>query len=1152
MKKKLTQLRWLATIILFVAAMAMPKMAWAEITPAKPTNGDGTSGSPYEISNAAELYWFAALVNGDTSVDGVTAADKTACAKLTANIVVNTGVLKSDGSLTEGVSGLTSWTPINSDYENSFTGTFDGCNYTISGLYVNGTDDFVGLFGHINGAVISNVGIVDSYICGRRGVAAVCGYCVGEGGSITNCYNTGTVKGEGFVGGICGYSGTAIIEKCHNTGNIIGTSTSQDTGFTGGICGCSDKATFTKSYNTGDVRGNYLVGGICGSNGFNYSSDLTYCYNTGTINGPDNCNYEESTGGIAGYNHGNIKYCYNIGTLSGGNYKGNICGINGHKVAMCIYIEKADGLNAVGSGKGETDAQAKTSNQFANGEVCYQLNAVKNVHVWRQNIGSDNFPVLDESHGIVYASSPCPVNFSNTQSDVSETTEHNYVDGVCTACNASETEPEVIDDVYQLKTQENLYWFAEQVNSGKDFLKAVLANDITVNTGSLSATTTEAKKWTPIGKRIAPYKGIFNGQGHTISGLYFNDTSKDSEEYIGLFGNLGSGGEISNVGVVNSYFSGIRFVGGVCADNEGKISNCYALGELHGGYKGGVCANNEGEISNCYASCTISGDICGGISYSNSGQISNCYASCTISGNMCGGISAYNSGAISNCYFDNENFSGVPLYHEEEGSYYTKVEGKSKSVFKSGEVAYLLNESKSDGTQKWFQNLSEDDGDAYPVLKSTETNTVYKGYWHGETSTSYRNRCHEHAYDSSASNEQNGNHDKSYQGVFTWTDNEDKTNATVTATFTCSKCGKMEKPELAAVHDESNTNTVANCTEDGYNYYKTSYSFTGETFSSTYRQTLPALGHDMTEITLVDKIYQNECQREGCDHKKYYATSDGSVKAQLEGGIYKVASFNLADATEYDSGAEFTATSLAYKRTFYDDKWVAVYVPFEINCDNLANDFEMAVVNNFHEYEQTDGSYNVVLEVKRMTSGTIPALTPCVMRMKTAPASATEKEIQLSNVPFSAAADNYIDCSSVTRYYKFTGSLAGKSGFDEASDFVPLNGDVVRASGDTNLEPQRWFLTATNRGSTTPLPVGLQRIAIRVMGDNEGEGGGTITSIDTLHLIEGLYTESGRIVCAGEFRIYDLLGRDVTRLNGSLCGVYVVKVGEAAVKVVVK
>ena len=138
---------------------------------------------------------------------------------------------------------------------------------------------------------------------------------------------------------------------------------------------------------------------------------------------------------------------------------------------------------------------------------------------------------------------------------------------------------------------------------------------------------------------------------------------------------------------------------------------------------------------------------------------------------------------------------------------------------------------------------------------------------------------HAHAYDSNAENEESGNHDKSYKEEFTWADDEDKTNASVTAIFTCSVCGKVETPELTAVHDEGNTNTMANCTEDGYNYYKTSYSFTGETFSSTYRQTLPALGHDMTEIKLVDKIYQSECQRDGCGHIGYYATSDGTVVA---------------------------------------------------------------------------------------------------------------------------------------------------------------------------------------------------------------------------------------------------------------------------------
>ena len=54
----------LLTLLLLVAAMVMPKMVWAEITPTKPSSGDGSSATPYQISTAGELYWFAALVNG--------------------------------------------------------------------------------------------------------------------------------------------------------------------------------------------------------------------------------------------------------------------------------------------------------------------------------------------------------------------------------------------------------------------------------------------------------------------------------------------------------------------------------------------------------------------------------------------------------------------------------------------------------------------------------------------------------------------------------------------------------------------------------------------------------------------------------------------------------------------------------------------------------------------------------------------------------------------------------------------------------------------------------------------------------------------------------------------------------------------------------
>ena len=70
MKKKITQFRWLVTTLLLVAAMAMPKMAWAEVATSKP-NGDGSAQNPYQITTAAELAWFR---------DHVNAGNKTACA----------------------------------------------------------------------------------------------------------------------------------------------------------------------------------------------------------------------------------------------------------------------------------------------------------------------------------------------------------------------------------------------------------------------------------------------------------------------------------------------------------------------------------------------------------------------------------------------------------------------------------------------------------------------------------------------------------------------------------------------------------------------------------------------------------------------------------------------------------------------------------------------------------------------------------------------------------------------------------------------------------------------------------------------------------------------------------------------------------------
>ena len=95
-----TQSRWLAAMLLLVAAMVVPTKMWAEeIRPTKPSVGDGSIENPYQISNADELYWFAALVNGDRSVLGTTIPpNPKSCAKLMNDITVNEGVLDASGN----------------------------------------------------------------------------------------------------------------------------------------------------------------------------------------------------------------------------------------------------------------------------------------------------------------------------------------------------------------------------------------------------------------------------------------------------------------------------------------------------------------------------------------------------------------------------------------------------------------------------------------------------------------------------------------------------------------------------------------------------------------------------------------------------------------------------------------------------------------------------------------------------------------------------------------------------------------------------------------------------------------------------------------------------------------------------------------------
>jgi len=335
--------------------------------------------------------------------------------------------------------------------------------------------------------------------------------------------------------------------------------------------------------------------------------------------------------------------------------------------------------------------------------------------------------------------------------------------GNCPKCNAIVYQPAVettdkydIDDdsmketVYEISNAGQLYWFAGLVNGTLDGVKqntlanAILMKDITVNDNLLDSLQYDAEgnvsngsdfiTWTPIADcmedHITLYSGTFDGNNKTVSGLYFNDNSTR----IGLFGSSEADGNIKNVGVVDSYFKGNDFVGGVCGRNDGTITNCYNAGNLtaieSSATIGGICGYNSGTVTNCYNTGTVTATdqvaSVGGVCGCSIAPISNCYnigtVTATSSDADISGICGYNFGPIKNCYYlaDTEDENG----------------GKTTAQFASGEVAYLLSQGCTVGEGEdavtysgsvWGQALGGN-GDTYPVLKKAgdAKNTVYR------------------------------------------------------------------------------------------------------------------------------------------------------------------------------------------------------------------------------------------------------------------------------------------------------------------------------------------------------------------------------------------------------------------------------------------
>ena len=206
-----------------------------------------------------------------------------------------------------------SWTPIGTDYDNSYTGTFDGGGHTITGLTVTTNDKYAGLFGYLgnfnNGAATVKNVVMDGIqiTCNHRlGYAGgVAGY---SWGTIENCSVSGSISGTVSVGGVVGVQRDGSITGCSSSATVKGTIN------VGGVAGQTIfGATLTACYATGNViieidRTENISGG--GLVGFNDGISLLSCYATGNVTSTGSSTGYVHIGGFLGDNYITLTACY--------------------------------------------------------------------------------------------------------------------------------------------------------------------------------------------------------------------------------------------------------------------------------------------------------------------------------------------------------------------------------------------------------------------------------------------------------------------------------------------------------------------------------------------------------------------------------------------------------------------------------------------------------------------------------------------------------------------------------------------------------------------------------------------------------------------------------------------------------------------------
>ncbi len=756
-----------------------------------------SSGNVTEIYTALGLAYFASEVNKVYNFyTGVTVTLKNDINLEDAGVI--------DYNATD-VTSENSWTSIGTSASDNiiFKGTFDGNGKTISGIYANVSTSYIGgLFGHLSSsAVVQDLTVADVCITNATShVGAIAAY---NNGKISNCtVNSGTISGTQYVGGIAGYNYRGSIENCNNYATVSGT---EYYTYIGGIIGYSNGGTVTECSNLGDATGIQYVGGIVGytDNGLK----ITTCYNNATITGSSyvggisgraykasiatsyntgNLCGNDSVGGIAGNVQGSggsegiaasIMDCYSITTItSNSNYTSNSNRVGGvvglvssdSSVSNCYSVSSSAGAYG-GTGSGYTITNCYYDSIFYTGTAkTYETGlttAEMSVSSFVTTLGNSFAYKSVEDTTFYY---PYLVAFGSDTASASGTglASETWTDYGETATEGTDYSYETTDDILYIYTVKGLAYFSKEVSEGTYLTSTVeLEADLDLSVApviSYSATTVDAtSSWLAIGTSSNSFSGTFNGNDHTISGIYIKATATNQ----GLFGYI-SGATINDLTIDETVITGGAYMGNLVGDSSNStISNCYNLADITGtneeGSVGGLIGkSNKTTIEDCYNIGNVTGNMAGGlVGAANASTVKTSYNIGAISGTYAGGLigqststltieNCYNVGVIKASFFgsgiatipngkgdttisNSYNNATISIVGDEEYSYIyaigladevTNCYYNSDKLTSTGDSAISLTSYEMSGDDA-LTNMNLSDNNAWAV-----TDTVYSGF----------------------------------------------------------------------------------------------------------------------------------------------------------------------------------------------------------------------------------------------------------------------------------------------------------------------------------------------------------------------------------------------------------------------------------------